>query len=115
MLLQHDRHGLPIRAFVPVQFNGRTEVLLLDTGAAHTHLSHGLEGPEVIKDAGSVQLGCASLVVDSWRRRRVPGASERQLAIGTLGNDRILAGATELDLVASRPRSKHGPWFRSRS
>jgi hypothetical protein len=105
MLLQHDRAGLLIRTFIPVEYEGRTELLLFDTGATHTHLSHGLEGPDVIKAAGSLRLGCTSLVVDSWRRRLVAGIENHRFAIGTLGTDTILAGATELDL-------EDGLWIR---
>lgn len=102
ILLQRDQGGLPIRIFAPVEYAGRAELLLFDTGAARTHLAHGLAGQEVIKSAGHLLLGCTSLVVDSWRRRRVPGIDGHPYAVGTLGTDAILATATELDLEAGR-------------
>jgi hypothetical protein len=105
LLLQRDRTGLPIRAFVQAEYEGRTEVLLFDTGAARTHLTHGLGGPEVIRAAGTIRVGCASVTVESWGRRPVRGIEGHQLAIGTLGTDAILAGTTVLDLTA-------GTWVR---
>ena len=89
-----------IGAFVPVVKDGRAALLQLDTGAALTHFTHDLAGPELIPSAGVVVLGCQTRRLDSWRQRPIAGVDGLEV-VGSVGADLFLGGVTELDLRKS--------------
>jgi hypothetical protein len=85
------------RAFVPVVKDGAAALFMLDTGAAITHLVHGLALPPFLPSAGVVALGCQPRTLDSWRQRPVDGVDGLEV-IGSVGADVFLGAPTELDL-----------------
>jgi hypothetical protein len=96
----HASTGVPDRIHVPVTFQGKPALFLLDTGSALTFLTLGAKDPDYVPNAGTVTVGCSTLSLPG-RGGLAPSPDEYGLpVVGTLGVDFLVGGATLLDTAA---------------
>ncbi len=83
---------------VPVEHEGRSGYLAIDTGSGLTFLYLGEDGPEYVPEAGTVRIGCETLSLPG----RSFGADDPSgLGIlGVLGADFFLTVTTDFDPAA---------------
>jgi hypothetical protein len=91
--------GVPSRIFVPVTYEDRSALFLLDTGSALTFLRLGPDDPDYVAHAGDATVGCITLSLPG-RGGLAPADDEFGLpVVGTLGADFLIGGASLLDAV----------------
>lgn len=88
----------PSRLWAPVRHEDASAALFLDTGSALTFLYLGVDGPEFVEDAGSVDTGCEVLEV-AGRAFESDGDVQGLPVVGILGADYLLAETSALDLA----------------
>jgi hypothetical protein len=96
-------HGELGGMMVPVQYEGALAYLAVDTGSALTFLYLGDDGPDYVREAGVVQLGCESLTLPG---RGFSSDDTRYPIVGVFGADLFITQHGELDLEA-RTLTRH--------
>lgn len=97
LLVEHEA-PYPSRLWAPVEHEGRSAALFLDTGSALTFLYLGADGPAFVERAGSIDTGCETVEV-AGRAFASDGDVEGLPVVGILGADYLLGGTSALDLA----------------
>ncbi len=87
------------RVHVQVPFEGREQLLLVDTGSPRTNFYLPPSAPELSLGVGLVTVGCEQVPFAS-RNVRAGQAVRGLPVLGTLGNDWLLSRPTAIDLGA---------------
>lgn len=83
---------------VPVEHEGRSAFLAIDTGSGLTFLYLGVDGPEYVPEVGTVTIGCETLTLPG--RGAGAGAQEDEDIVGVLGADFFLSLTCDFDPAA---------------